>query len=56
MEEYRRWEDNIKMDLKVIDVSVRSCVDSAEDRDYWRFLVNEPPKTAVLATGSSYLL
>ena len=24
MEEYRRWEDNIKMDLKEIGVNVRS--------------------------------
>ena len=40
MEEYRRWEDNIKMDLKEIRVSVRSWIDSAQDRDYWRALVN----------------
>ena len=40
MEEYRRWEDNIKMDLKEIGVSVRSRIFSAQDRDYWRALVN----------------
>ena len=40
MEEYRRWEDNIKMDLKEIGVNVRSWIDSARDRDYWRALVN----------------
>ena len=40
MEENRRWEDNIKMDLKEIGVSVRSWIDSAPDRDYWRALVN----------------
>ena len=34
----RRWEDNIKMDLKGIDT--RNWVDSAQDRDYWRVLVN----------------
>ena len=28
MEEYRRWEDNIKMDLKEIGVNVRSWIDS----------------------------
>ena len=33
MEEYRRWEDNIKMDLKEIDVNMRNCVDSDPDRD-----------------------
>ena len=39
MEEYRRWEDNIKMDLKEIGVNVRSWIDSNQDRDYWRALV-----------------
>ena len=34
MEEYRRWEDNIKKDLKEIVVSVRSWIDSAKDGDY----------------------
>ena len=32
----RRWEDNIRMDLKKIGVNTRNCVDSAQDRDYWR--------------------
>ena len=40
MEEYRRWEDNIKMDLKEIGVNVRNWIDSVQDRDYWRALVN----------------
>ena len=40
MEEYRRWEDNIKMDLKEIGVRVRCWIDSAQDRNYWRALVN----------------
>ena len=30
----RRWEDNIKMDLE------ENWVDSAQDRNYWRALVN----------------
>ena len=29
------------MDLKEIGVSVRSWIDSAKNRDYWRALVNE---------------
>ena len=41
MEEYRRWEDNIKMDLKEISVSVRSWIDTAQGRDYWRVLVDD---------------
>ena len=30
------WEDNIRMDPKEIDVSMRNWVDSAQDRDYWK--------------------
>ena len=32
----RRWEDNIGMDLEEIGVSAGNCVDSAQDRNYWR--------------------
>ena len=32
--------DNIRMDLKGIGISTRNWVDSAQDRDYWRALVN----------------
>jgi hypothetical protein len=33
----RRWEDNIRMDLKEICINTRSWVDF---RNYWRALVN----------------
>ena len=36
----RRWEDNIRMDLKELGINTWSWVDSAQDRDYWRALVN----------------
>ena len=36
----RRWEDNIRMDLKEIGINTRNWVDSAQDTDYWRALVN----------------
>jgi hypothetical protein len=36
----RRWEDNIRMDLKEIGINTRNWVNSAQDRDYWRALVN----------------
>ena len=36
----RRWEDNIRMDLKEIGINTRNWVDSAKDRNYWRALVN----------------
>ena len=35
-----RWEDNIRMDLKEIGINTRNWVDSAQDRDFWRALVN----------------
>ena len=36
----RRWEDNIRMDLEEIGINAGTWVDSAQDRDYWRALVN----------------
>ena len=35
-----RWEDNIRMDLEEIGISAGNWVDSAQDRNYWRALVN----------------
>ena len=34
----RRWEDNIRMDLE--EVGINAGVDSSQDRNYWRALVN----------------
>ena len=36
----RRWEDNIRMDLEEIGINVENWVDSAQNKDYWRVLVN----------------
>ena len=36
----RRWEDNIRMDLEDIGINSGNWVDSAQDRDYLRALVN----------------
>ena len=36
----RRLEDNIRMDLKEIGINTRNWVDFAQDRNYWRALVN----------------
>ena len=36
----RRLEDNIRMDLKEIGINSKNWVDAAQDRDYWRALVN----------------
>ena len=36
----RRWEDTIRMDLKEIGIKMRNWVDSAQERNYWKALVN----------------
>jgi hypothetical protein len=36
----RRWEDNIKMDLREIGFGDVDWIDLAQDRDRWRALVN----------------
>ena len=36
----RRWEDNIRMYIKEMGINTRHWVDLAQDRDYWRALVN----------------
>ena len=34
------WEDNTKMNLKEVIIKTRNWVVSAQDRDYWRALMN----------------
>jgi len=36
----RRWEDNIRRDPEEIGINAGNWVDSAQDRDFWRALVN----------------
>ena len=36
----RRWEDNIRMNLEVIGINAGNWVNSAQDRNYWKALVN----------------
>ena len=36
----RRWENNIRIDLKEIGIDTRNWVDLVQNRDYWRTLVN----------------
>ena len=36
----RRWDDNIRMDLQGIGINAGNWVDSAQDRNYCRALVN----------------
>jgi hypothetical protein len=36
----RRWEDNIKMDLREIVIDRVNCIRLAQDRVHWRTFVN----------------
>jgi hypothetical protein len=36
----RRWEGDIRMNLEGIGINAGNGIDSAQDRDYWRALVN----------------
>ena len=36
----RRWEDNIRVNLKEIGINSRNWVDAAQNKNYWRALVN----------------
>ena len=36
----RRWEDNIKIDLREVGCGGTDWVDLAQDRDKWRAVVN----------------
>ena len=36
----RIWEDNIRLDIEEIGINAGNWVDSAQDRVYWRALVN----------------
>ena len=41
------WEDNITMDFREIGINTRNWVDLAQDRNYWRALVNAALKLCV---------
>jgi len=35
-----RWGDNIRMDLEEVGINAGNWVNSAQDRNYWRALLN----------------
>jgi hypothetical protein len=43
----RRWDDNIKVDLREVECSGMDLIDLAQDRDMWRALVNAVMKLRV---------
>jgi hypothetical protein len=44
----RRWEDNIKMDLREVEGGCGEWMDLAQDRDRWRALVSTVKNLRVL--------
>ena len=44
----RRWEYNIRMDLEEIGINAGNWVDLAQDRSYWRALLNAALNLRVL--------
>ena len=36
----RSWEEDFRMELEEISINAGNWADSAQDRDYWRVLVN----------------
>ena len=49
----RRWEDNIGIDLEEIGINAGNWVHSAQDRDYWRALVNAALNPCFISHGVS---
>jgi hypothetical protein len=43
----RRWEDNIKMDIRAIVGGGMAWIDPAQDKDQWRALVDTVMKNWV---------
>jgi hypothetical protein len=48
----RRWGDGIRMDLRDISCGSVEWIQLAQDRDWWRALVNTVMKLLVLVPGS----
>ena len=44
----RRWEDSIRMNLEEIGINADNWVGSAQDKNYWRALVNAALNVRVL--------
>jgi len=51
----RRWEDNIKMDLKEVGCGVMDWIELAQNRDRWRALVNAVMNLRVPQNAGNFL-
>ncbi|KAJ4450856.1 hypothetical protein ANN_02287 [Periplaneta americana] len=52
----RRWEDNIKMDLREVGYDGRDWINLAQDRDQWRAYVMAEPPGSLKASKLNFLL
>jgi hypothetical protein len=51
----RRWESNIKIDLREVDWEVMDWIDLALDKDRWRAVVNAVMNLQVPQNASNFL-
>ena len=51
----RRWENNIKIDLKELECDVMDWIDLAQDRDGWQALVNAVTNQRVAYSAGDFL-
>ena len=51
----RRWEDNIKMDLREVGCGSMDWIELAQDRERWRALVNALMNLRVSQNAGSFL-
>ena len=51
----RKWEDNIRMDLKEVGCGAMNSINLAQNRDRWRAFVNAGMKLGVLKNAGNFL-
>jgi hypothetical protein len=52
---WRRWEDNVKVDLQEVGCGIVDCIEPAQDRDKWRTLVNAVMNLQVPRNADNFL-
>jgi len=52
---WRRWEDNIKVDLEEMECGAMDWIELAQDRDRWRALVNAVMNLRVPQNAGNFL-